>query len=709
MWISLQSILLLIATETCLTVGADQEENIGSQYVRHTRNLPTAKGPTNRVLSTVHCVKCHKKYEKTFKDLETYAELNQDSLASLSPSFTICTTTSTPVFELVLPIFTLLDKDKRLFLEARIYPNNDPFSILFYSFAGNNISPNQTIPLMFPHQWVRSCMAVSTESGQVRWVLDGQLVEDRVLDTLNEAADNRPTDIRGKLLLGACGSWPAGWWTPSIKVTDLNIFSSFLSFDRMVSITSGGKEGCGEEGDYLAWRNTQWTLHGEATMEEVGREELCEETPWVNFYSAEFSTIEDCMQHCDKLGGRAPSVTEQTEWIKLKDYMKEKFYGRGHAGYIWLSVTDEEEEGVWKDYYTQEVMKYKGPFTSGGTDGGDKQNCAQQANEADWVDWFCDSKDDTAFCSCLRDPLPYLYLRGLCPTSALDSLFLPMNDRQDITRLHYKGNYDTNIEYCVEEETWKMRVSYTNTTARSQSSLVSYVLGKHNWTIEMDKGCNKGNSYSKELKLTGCKQGEFTCNDGQCIMMEQRCDQVLDCRDESDEVNCEILIIKGSYRKSAPPVTKRHGKRKVTVKVSINLLDITAIKEADNEIYIKFSIELEWLEQRATYLNLKTESSQNTLESNDVSRIWIPKIIYKNNKDNFHTLSAIAESSIFVERKGNFTRSGLDDVEEKEKFKGEENPIKMTQSYTKDFKCQYKLQRFPFDTQVSKNKKVVKH
>lgn len=30
-----------------------------------------------------------------------------------------------------------------------------------------------------------------------------------------------------------------------------------------------------------------------------------------------------------------------------------------------------------------------------------------------------------------------------------------------------------------------------------------------------------------QLKLTGCNQdGEFTCDDGQCIKMEERCDQV---------------------------------------------------------------------------------------------------------------------------------------------------------------------------------------
>ena len=63
----------------------------------------------------------------------------------------------------------------------------------------------------------------------------------------------------------------------------------------------------------------------------------------------------------------------------------------------------------------------------------------------------------------------------------------------------------------------------------------------------------------------------------------------------------------------------------------IRLLDIPAIREADNEVFIKFSLKLVWFERRATYHNLKEKVSQNTLENDDVKTIWIPKLIYENN------------------------------------------------------------------------------
>ena len=186
--------------------------------------------------------------------------------------------------------------------------------------------------------------------------------------------------------------------------------------------------------------------------------------------------------------------------------------------------------------------------------------------------------------------------------------------------------------------------------------------------------------------------------------MEERCDQVLDCPDKTDEVNCTILVLEESYRKSAPPVTLRqeNGVRKVipaSVRVSLALVDIAAIREEDNQIDIKFNIELEWNETRATFHNLKKNMTQNTLETSNAIP-WIPKLIYKNNKNNDDTRSELRNSNLMISRRGNFIRSGLEVVDEIEIFKGAENPIVMIQSYTKEFMCKFNFQVFPFDTQV---------
>ena len=96
------------------------------------------------------------------------------------------------------------------------------------------------------------------------------------------------------------------------------------------------------------------------------------------------------------------------------------------------------------------------------------------------------------------------------------------------------------------------------------------------------------------MKLTGCNKTQFTCDDGQCVTMEERCNQIPDCDDESDELNCKILKLKEGYNKRVPPVSKTSKKIKtlkpVAVNVSLTLFKIVAIKEDDHSIQLQFQI-----------------------------------------------------------------------------------------------------------------------
>ena len=123
-------------------------------------------------------------------------------------------------------------------------------------------------------------------------------------------------------------------------------------------------------------------------------------------------------------------------------------------------------------------------------------------------------------CACEHQEQMYLQLRGLCPDSNIDKLYVPRNKPRG-NKLELIGFKNSIIEHAGAEVGWKLTVNglLQNTSAITESPLESYVLGTHLWHIEEDNvECSKKREpYTRVLKLTGCREGEFTCSDGQCI------------------------------------------------------------------------------------------------------------------------------------------------------------------------------------------------
>ena len=197
-------------------------------------------------------------------------------------------------------------------------------------------------------------------------------------------------------------------------------------------------------------------------------------------------------------------------------------------------------------------------------------------------------------CPCKYTNQPILLLRGLCQESALK----PRNVLPQYTVKQLAGNpndvllvgfLSTQIRFNDSSKRWVITDAVSKVRAESRASKVSYVLGKHNWTVTGDVfECHEGQPYTTILKMSGCnRDGEFTCDDGQCVTMEQRCDQIKDCIDGSDEMDCNLLVLEEGYKKEVPPFTLRTPGRTIKpaqVNVSINLLRIIDMEEQDHKI-----------------------------------------------------------------------------------------------------------------------------
>ena len=624
--------------------------------------------------------------KESLDDVPSLAVLANDPRGALPKAFSICSDIMT-VFSTAksrLMFFNLVGNDGETLLKA-IMNGRDLFT---------NRVARRRLPTVFPNQWVRSCMAVDTVSGRIHWIVDGNLVENNTIAVLKDS--ERPLNLKGKIILGARHVQNKSWKVYSNKLTNLNVFSSMLPLSVMQKRTNGD-EVCFEEGDYLAWSEMRWDLRGMAKIEKIGQEELKTKST-LNLYTAPFSRT-DCKHFCKNLGVQIPSVSRKRGHEKLQDFCVEKMKDKPDVQ--WLVVDDIDEEGLWKDSIKGQPLNYTLPWADNEPNSGRRKNCAVFLG----CQWFDASCTGAYHCLCESQPRPDLKFLGLCKETHIDRSYQPQNDVKDIRTLTIVG-HSTSIQYDQNQMLWLMNVANSNVTGTSEASHKSFTLGKNTWTIFGDRGCNKkSNFYETELKMSGCKDGNFTCYDGQCVSMAERCDQVPNCRDHSDEKGCHVLVLEEGYNKRVPPVGKNEeGKlTPAPVKVSLTLFKVVDIREEDYSIELQIQINLQWKEIRATYHNLKPETYLNALSEEEIERLWLPLVVYTNTDQQETTRLGVQwewSTYVSVKREGNLTRSGYEMVDETEIFKGNESTLIMRQSYTHEFQCIYQLQRYPFDTQV---------
>ena len=105
--------------------------------------------------------------------------------------------------------------------------------------------------------------------------------------------------------------------------------------------------------------------------------------------------------------------------------------------------------------------------------------------------------------------------------------------------------------------------------------------------------------------------------------MEDRCDQIINCKDKSDEKSCSLIVFEDSYNKKVPPFTtdpEDNSVIPVKVNVSTSLMNVLAISERDHTIDLKLGISLKWRDNRVLYNNLKFEEALNILSDQEVSK-----------------------------------------------------------------------------------------
>ena len=168
-----------------------------------------------------------------------------------------------------------------------------------------------------------------------------------------------------------------------------------------------------------------------------------------------------------------------------------------------------------------------------------------------------------------------------------------------------------------------------------------------------------------------------------CVFsMNERCDQIIQCQDKSDEDKCSLLVFEESYNKLVPPVSFNSSGNNiipVSIRVSTSLRNVLEISEFTHTIDLKLGISLEWYDNRLLFHNLKSKAALNVLSNSEVclssqwlnkypnyqmDSIWVPYIIFRNTDNDEAVEIRSTRTVVSVKRQGNFSRSGLDVADE---------------------------------------------
>ncbi|KAG7176300.1 Gamma-aminobutyric acid receptor subunit beta-like 8 [Homarus americanus] len=358
---------------------------------------------------------------------------------------------------------------------------------------------------------------------------------------------------------------------------------------------------------------------------------------------------------------------------------------------LWLGATDKEVEGKWRMDGSGNLMtydKFYPPAPNGGTVG----NCLVMRHDGAWEDDVCDERNKKCT-SCYYQNSDYLRLRGLCFDNEHQQRFRVtgyMNGRP-----MYRGFYYLLI-YWANNNTWYLTNARTNTTIASYSFSIAkhYPLGRLDWLLHTTI-CDLPEGDKIELSLSACPDDQYMCRDGECIASNRRCDLRTNCVDESDEENCNFVLLPKGYRQYLTPVSPGTGE-KLSLVPHFSITRFDAIEDLSMTIALELKVSISWRDHRLTFRNLHDPERGSVISSTDRESIWLPQYDFENiYRGNIKML----EEVVVVNRSTNQSEANFNQVDMDTLHPGSESSLTHTKEFVAIFNCYFILYYYPFDSQ----------
>lgn len=284
------------------------------------------------------------------------------------------------------------------------------------------------------------------------------------------------------------------------------------------------------QGSYISWE-AGWSLKVVSaynlTLAEFCQQEVGETYFW--FPSMPFKSAHYI---CEALGTHLPWANSINDIQRLQNVSAATHPNHNNCHHnFWTSVTDLAEEGVWRRN-DGTILKdiFWAPYEPNGLR---YENCAAVSRYG-IADISCEMQIRCAVCTFTKQHR--FSLHGICEQELRNVYFVSY--QRTIGKVVFIGYGKYHIR--MEGDTWVwVNVVNNITMARMEEADPYFPMGLRRWRLEAPVcGQKEGR---RQLSLSPCPSGHFTCNDATCIPIHYRCDLKYDCRDNSDEWDCKRI------------------------------------------------------------------------------------------------------------------------------------------------------------------------
>ena len=165
-----------------------------------------------------------------------------------------------------------------------------------------------------------------------------------------------------------------------------------------------------------------------------------------------------------------------------------------------------------------------------------------------------------------------------------------------------------------------------------------FPIGRNNWNfLHRKKICNVERSI--QLAFSSCYPGKFSCDSGQCVSLEERCNIELNCEDQTDEYDCAGIKFGNEYASEKMPVSVTA--EPTIIYINVSLLAFPSISTKEVKFTSDFYLNLRWHDLRINMWDVKHDYSKNSLSKEDLDALWKPKLAFVNTFSQLYSIEQL--------------------------------------------------------------------